>query len=317
MEGLAKAWVHARPALGIFSAEGGGFVGGHAMNEDNQLRSAAALSEMWDGAPISRIRALDGVSMLHGRRLAMHLMVQGEPARRFLSDPMLRDQGFLSRFLVACPPSLAGIRLWREARPEDDAAIRAYGARVLALLERHLPLAEGKQNELEPPSLAITDGARHIWRTFYDHVECQCGPGGDLEPIRGFTAKAAEHAARIAGVLAVVADPDADAICADDMTNAVELADWYVNEGARLEGIGRVKERLAIASRLHAWLLGRGGSVQFRDIVREGPSAVRRKESAGNTLDALLEHRLVRETSWRPLRYEARQDDASWPTAAS
>ncbi len=77
------------------------FIGGHGMSPDNRLRTAAGYSEMWDGHPIKRVRSLDGVSILYGRRLSMHLMVQHDAAAQFLADPLLRDQGLLSRVLVA------------------------------------------------------------------------------------------------------------------------------------------------------------------------------------------------------------------------
>jgi hypothetical protein len=93
IEGLQRAWVSAPAGLGIFTAEGGMFVGGHSMSRDNRLRAAAGYSEMWDGQPIKRVRSLDGVSVLYGRRLSMHLMVQHEAAAQFLADQTLRDQG--------------------------------------------------------------------------------------------------------------------------------------------------------------------------------------------------------------------------------
>jgi hypothetical protein len=34
-------------------------MGGHGMNQDNQLKTAAGLSELWDGIRISRVRATD------------------------------------------------------------------------------------------------------------------------------------------------------------------------------------------------------------------------------------------------------------------
>ena len=159
IEGLVKAWSSAPAALGIFTAEGGQFIGGHGMSQDNRLRTAAGYSEMWDGHPIKRIRSLDGVSILYGRRLSMHLMVQHEAAAQFLADPLLRDQGLLSRVLVAAPESIAGTRFYRDTAPEDDAAIRSYGARILSILEAPWPLAEGRRNELEPRALTIADDA--------------------------------------------------------------------------------------------------------------------------------------------------------------
>ena len=123
IEGLVKNWPDAHAALGLFTAEGGMFTAGHGMNDDNRLKTAAMLSELWDGLPVRRIRALDGVTILPGRRLAMHVMIQPDAAESFLSNPTLRDQGLLSRVLIARPESLAGSRLYQEPRPEDTAAI--------------------------------------------------------------------------------------------------------------------------------------------------------------------------------------------------
>ncbi|MDQ3559252.1 MAG: DUF3987 domain-containing protein, partial [Pseudomonadota bacterium] len=201
VEGLAKAWPAAPAALGIFTAEGGQFIGGHGMSQDNRLKTAAVYSELWDGRPIRRVRASDGVTLLLGRRLAMHLMVQPDASTQFLADPALRDQGLLSRVLVAAPGSIAGTRLYRATATDDDVAIRTYGARILSILEARWPLTPGKRNELDPPVLTIAPEAEAIWRAFFDHIEVQCGTHNDLGPIQDFAAKAAEHAARIAGVL--------------------------------------------------------------------------------------------------------------------
>jgi hypothetical protein len=103
-----------------------------------------------DGEPIKRVRVNDGTSILPGRRVAMHLMAQPDVAAIMLSDRILLNQGFLSRCLVSAPESTSGTRLWREPCTSAEAAIKRYGARLLELLERPLPLAQGKANELAP-----------------------------------------------------------------------------------------------------------------------------------------------------------------------
>jgi len=40
--------------MGIFSDEGGRFIGGHALREAEQLKTASGLSKLWDGAPVTR-----------------------------------------------------------------------------------------------------------------------------------------------------------------------------------------------------------------------------------------------------------------------
>lgn len=200
------------------------------MAEENRLRTAAGYPEIWDGQAIQRVRAQDGVSVLPGRRLSMHLMVQPETAAKFLSDKLLRDQGFLSRVLVASPDSIAGTRFYREPSDQDNAAIRDNGARILAMLEAPWPLAGAIRNELTPRVLTISDEAAAAWRAFHDHIEQSCAEAGDLRPIRDFAAKIAEHAVRIAGVLTIAEDIHATVIQANAMIRDLTLADWYVDE---------------------------------------------------------------------------------------
>jgi len=120
-EGLTRLFAEGQPSLGIFSDEGGQFLGGFAMCQDNRQKTLAALNSLWDGSPIRRTRAGDGAFTLFGRRLAAHLMVQSRVARKFMAAPLAGDIGFLPRFLLCEPqsrnrhaPSFA-----REARPGD------------------------------------------------------------------------------------------------------------------------------------------------------------------------------------------------------
>ena len=80
-EGLCKLFSSGQPSLGLFATEGGQFIGGYGMNQENKLYTATGLSALWDGEPIRRVRAGDEVLLLPGRRLTMHLMVQPEVRR--------------------------------------------------------------------------------------------------------------------------------------------------------------------------------------------------------------------------------------------
>jgi hypothetical protein len=301
VEGLTKNWVSAHPALGVFTAEGGTFTGGNGMSDENRLKTAAMLSELWDGKPVKRVRAGDGVTILPGRRLALHVMIQPDAAAAFLSNDMLRDQGLLSRVLVAAPASKAGTRLYKSPDPKDLAIIQAYGARILTILEAPPSIEPGKRNELVPRALPMTVEADADWREFFDHVESQCGAGRDLALIGDFAAKAAEHAARIAGVITIVEDLHAREIGRLAMRCAIQLVDWYVNEVCRLQRAGRIDPRLLRADALLKWLQGQpSDEVPFRDILRLGPNAVRTKSVAEEAVAALAAHGWVTEVSDRP-----------------
>jgi hypothetical protein len=143
-EGLTLALQLGQPSVGIFSSEGGQFIGGYGMSAENKLASAAGYSSIWDGDPIKRVRAKDGVTILVGRRLSTHLMVQPDVANLLLSDPLLTDQGILSRYLVTAPDSLSGHRFSREPAPESRRKMMAYESRMHEILQLPLQLAAGK-----------------------------------------------------------------------------------------------------------------------------------------------------------------------------
>jgi Protein of unknown function (DUF3987) len=308
IEGLAKAWVNAPASLGLFSAEGGQFVGGHGMSPDHRLKTASALSELWDGRPIKRVRAGDGVTILNGRRLALHIMIQPNAARTFFADPLLRDQGLLSRVLVAAPPTLAGQRFFKSPSDHDDSSIRSYSAAIVRLLERPWPLAEGRRNELVPRILRISAAAQEVWTAFYNSIEARSGPGRELTAIRDVAGKAGEHAARIAGVLSIVADPVAHEISGEIMRDAVALTDWYVTEALRLAAAALTDPRIARAQRLFDWLRSRDDippeGLSVRYVTRFAPTDLRSKEAADSAIRVLVEHGQIVEASPKPRRWQ-------------
>jgi Protein of unknown function (DUF3987) len=277
------------------------FTGGHGMSDDHRLKTAAMLSELWDGKPIKRVRALDGITILPGRRLSMHVLIQPDATGAFLSSGTLRDHGLLSRVLLAHPESMAGARFYRGPRQDDLDAIKAYGARLLSILEASRALAPGKCNELDPPALPLSPDAAAAWKAFHDHVESQCGKDGELAATRDFAGKAAEHAARIAGVLTIVHDLRAKDIDATAMRRALEIADWYVAEAARLQQAGMINPRLRRAASLLEWLHSQPrAEANFREILRSGPSQTRLKANAEDALAILAAHGWIVEISERP-----------------
>jgi hypothetical protein len=96
------------------------------MSVDAKLRTAAGLSSAWDGEPIKRVRAADGVTVLAGRRLAVHLMAQPDVAAVMLNDPLLGGQGLLSRVLATAPDMSSGTRMWREPSSGTLPTIEKY-----------------------------------------------------------------------------------------------------------------------------------------------------------------------------------------------
>jgi hypothetical protein len=291
IEGLARAWPTLPGSIGLLTSEGGQMTGGHGFGPDHQLKTAANLSMLWDGGGLRRMRAGDGLTDLRGRRLALHLVIQPDVAADFLSDPALRDQGLLSRLVIAAPASMAGERLFREPQPEDDLAIRRYISMMLKLLETAWPADPKRPNELSPRRLPLCDQAKRMWVEFYDQVEAQTRPDGLLAELRDVAGKAAEQAARIAGVLAIVDNLVAAEIDAVSMKHALELVSWHLNEAVRLAGSSRTSPKLRSAQTILDWLTRTGKrSIAVREVQQYGPGRLREKEAITHALDILRDH---------------------------
>ena len=290
-EGLVKLLAVGRPSFGIFSDEGGRFIGGHGMKQENQLKTAAGLSHLWDGRAISRVRAGDGASLLPGRRVSFHMMAQPEVAQLMLSNTLLLEQGLLSRCLVTWPESTVGSRFYKEMDLSASPEIRQYSARLLEVLETPLPLAEGKQNELDPRRLPLAGDAKRAWIAFHDAVERNLRKGGTLDAIKGLGNKAPEHAARLAAVLALVDDLQVSSISLEWMEAGIALMTHYLNEALRLFSAGAVSPELTRAQRLLAWLQERRKQeVTLVEVYRFGPNEIRDAGTARGAMAILVNH---------------------------
>jgi hypothetical protein len=291
-EGLCRLLAVGPPAVGIFSAEGGQFIGGHGMSEDNKLRTATGLSSIWDGDAIRRVRAGDGIQMLPGKRCTSHLMAQPDIAMLMLSDSILLEQGLLSRFLITAPESMSGKRFWREAAPDSDKKIKIYGGRILSILEMPLPLARDSRNELLPRPLPLSPAARGLWISFADSIESRLGPTGELEPVRGLANKMPEHAARIAATINFFENLSIGEVDLESMERGIALADHYLAESLRLSGIAKVSYDLRLAQKLLSWLHNhwRESLISLPDIYQRGLNAIRDSATAMRIVAILESH---------------------------
>lgn len=291
-EGLCRLYMEGLPAVGIFSDEGGQFVGGYGLSQDNRLRTVAGLSSLWDGAPIKRIRVVDGISILPGRRLSLHLMVQPDVGAVLLSDPVLKDQGFLSRVLVSAPPSLVGTRFQQLNATHHSQALVAYNSRILQILHAPLSLVPGTINELMPRRIQMDQDAAALWLSYADHVEAQLAVGGQMEAVRALGNKLAEHAARIAGILSVIENPAIEAVSVDAMARSIAISEYFAGEAVRLQGAGMASPQILLAESLLYWLQTkwREDHVGLKVIYQLGPNAIREATVARKAVTILQEH---------------------------
>ncbi len=301
LEGLVKLFMTGQPSLGLFSDEGGGFLGGHAMNSDNRLKTVAGLSSLWGGDPVDRVRSGDGASTLFGRRLAMHLMVQPVAARPLLCDPIASGQGFLARFLLTEPASAIGTRLSRTGKKVAKVAVVAMGERLNSILDHPKPVSEDTPQQLDPRLLSLSPDAEELLFQYYQATELAQAPGGQLEHVKSFASKSPEQAARIAGVLTLWADLNAPSVTAQTMADAIALAEFYLGEAKRLSEAATISSETEKAERLRCWILESWPAIARennrsidtiipRDVVQWGPGSMRETKEAKKLMSVLADH---------------------------
>jgi len=292
VEGLYKLLAASQPSVGLFSDEGGLLIGGHALNNDNALKTMAWWSKLWDGSPFDRVRAGDGSGKLYGRRMALHQMAQPNVMGQLLSDPMANGQGFLARCLVAYPESTIGTRhLTAFEDPKQRHALKRLFAVLKTLMETE-PQTGFSPQVLEPTALPLSDQAEQLAIAAYNQFETLMAAGNDLCELRDRTSKAIENACRLAGVLAVIESGTATReISTGHLENGLVLMQWYLAEALRLRGGAMIPPEVKDAEDLSKWLAQRNIS-QFgtTSIITICPNPLRNAKRLKTAISVLVEH---------------------------
>ena len=232
-------------------------------------QDAARLCRIWDEGGD---RDSDG--MHPAAPLSLHLTATPRAGETLLRDTALADSGFLARMLVAWPASRIGDRAWAGA--EDDAPPPAFAAFTTILDALHeRPAAPFR-------TIVFSEPAKLSYFAFMQEVEAAMAPGGAYETIRPLANHLAEHAARLAAVIALIGDGDLAALEKETLEHGIALARFYAAEALRLAGLGRLTAGIDAASALHIWLERSYAEqeVSLRDICRSGPPAVRDADTA-------------------------------------
>lgn len=283
VEGLHQL-LKGQPALGMFSTEGAEVIGGHSLREERKASGIAWLLKAWGGETLDAMTKGDGLSVLPGRRFSLHVLLQPVIAQQLMGDPLAQGQGWIARCLMCAPRSLAGSRLYLAATQPvlERREVKLYFDRLRALLAMPPPLRpDGDGHELEPRVLPLSAAAEALWIEFYNEAEQQQAAGGSLASVRPWASKAAEHAARLAGIVALVDNPKAREVDESAMQGGIELANFYLGEHVRLMGHSVEQAELRRLTRLLSWLREKGRWVSQADVLQRTPRELRDLKAQG------------------------------------
>ena len=186
--------------ISIIDAEGAGAI---ANGLNRYSDSGAKLENMlrsYRGDPI-QVDRRNRTETVFAPHLTLALMLQTGVLARMGQSPEAREQGFAARFLYGMPKSKAGTRFYSNRRIHAGVA-SIYTNTLTRLLQ--LPSVTTVDEPAEFPAIFLTGEGLEIWREYHDAVEHAMRDNGSLADCRDFAGKLAGHAARIAGILAMV-----------------------------------------------------------------------------------------------------------------
>jgi hypothetical protein len=293
VEGVVKEWARKtfRAVQALTTSEGGLFVSGAAMTKDMRMRTVATLCSLWDCDMMIKVRAGDGVLIAGDKRLVLHFMIQPNFVSELLGDPVLRQQGFLSRLLIAWPRSRIGFRADESDDDQEAVATAAeeeFRRRIHTLASRYA----SDELELGAP-LRVEVEARKLWRAYSNEIERAQQPDALYAELSDVAGKSAEMAGRLAGVLTLYDKPGATVVIAKVMRNPIAIARWYLNEALRINETGMLRPEIVNATELLGWLREHPQHRTKRALLQNAPNRMRGKANLDPLLRILADHNLI------------------------
>ncbi len=232
---------------------------------------AAVLSRIWNGMVIKR-----AVRQVFFPRLSLHVTASPRAAAAFLKDAEIAESGLSARLLLAAPPSRLGNRIFKEA--QDDAP-----SSELAEMLGYLGTLFEKPATAASRIIAFSKDAAAAWLSFARDTETALAPGGPFASIAAFASMLAEHAARLAAVIAFMEDCASDEISAPQLAQGIALARFYAEERLCLSNTAApALSEEETEEMLREWLQRTKAEkdVTLREICRSGPKATRDVDTA-------------------------------------
>ena len=250
------------------------------------------LCAMWSGDSVTVDRVSSESFVLEQPRLTTAIMVQPAALDKFLRERggEARGVGFLARLLVCMSPLIQREKVMGH-RMLSTSATEAFEQRLKTLLFKVDERVQAKAPRLV--SRMDLQAASH-WVGYSNWIESEKQFGGRFCMAHDHAARLAENAARIAAILHLVDGRSGD-IGVETLRLAIDLCDR--SSGSFMEKFVPPPVEESWARQLDEYLDRYRASgvrdVKISDIMKNGPRAVRKKESLRAALRRLeLEYRV-------------------------
>ena len=180
------------------------------------------------------------------------------------------ENGLAARFLFAMPPSR--LRTWTDDDISDTT--RTTWTNLL----RDLTELQFADDDHTPVDLTLDDGARAACKAHVNAGGIRMQDQDDT--MRAATSKLEGGACRLAGIFALVKDPNAKSVDAFSMGAGVLVAEWFTNEAERLYSMfaegdaGRERETLIAFLKRHGPCTSRELGRGLRQYRRDGKATM-------------------------------------------
>lgn len=255
-EGLEDAFKRNYPSLFLGSDEGASILGSYAMKTENKTGFFGVIATAFDGVVIpSHTRHGENGKKALNVRLTSHIMIQGNYIPRLFGDREGQGQGSLARFLYSWPTPFELASDQRiipfhleDGRPVFESWVarnreqtyrlisEAHQAAFTAINTRPSLKARGG---LSPRALPCDNQATALWLGFYNEMMANGCKGStsnldEMTFLKAQNSRAPENCLRLAGVLTLIDNPDAQTVTGEAMKRAITLSRYYRHTFLRL-----------------------------------------------------------------------------------
>ena len=204
----------------IFTDEGNvvNVLAGVTYGRTGSAANIDAVLQGYDGGEVNVDRATGESTHLPRADLALTVGLQPSLLERMTGSPELADRGFPQRLLFFIPEPLRGVRV--DALPTvPPILLNTWEERLTALAAAHRDKAV---------LLPMTQEARAVYLAYWQSVEDRISTVfGAPDALRSWARKAHGKAARLAGLLCMLENPEAMVVEAVHVRNAVALMEGY------------------------------------------------------------------------------------------
>lgn len=246
----------------------------------------------WSGAPL-KTRRIGRQARVPRAVLTVSCAVQPIMLTKAARHAELVGTGFLDRFLYFVPASTVGHRPSGRT-PDRSAELAQWEWLLVSTFDALGGMAGTADSPARVLSFSSEAEAAFIdWRTATEHER---RPAGRLAPIVQWSTKLDGQFVRLAGLMALASDADANQVQADDAARAIVLTDYFVDHAAAALALAGADGPMADARAVAGWIAARRERVvSRRDVHRAFEHRFATLDDLRPVLNLLIEYGYVRE----------------------